>query len=65
MKCHIRQRLLSDTQGEITEIQLICDIYLTGCREQLFLTCYVDNNSNGADRMPEPGVCVIHGNHET
>ncbi|ECK2975560.1 hypothetical protein FQZ79_21395, partial [Salmonella enterica] len=33
--------------------------------EIIFLTFYVDNNSNGADRMPEPGVRNSREIHET
>lgn len=33
--------------------------------EIIFLTCYVNNNSNGTDRMPKPDVCNSREIHET
>ncbi|EBA8571232.1 hypothetical protein CCQ92_22490, partial [Salmonella enterica] len=60
------QRLItaSDTQGR--NRKLINPRYLSLQDEEItFLTCYVDNNSNGADRMPKPGVCNSREIHET
>ncbi|TGD37995.1 hypothetical protein C9F10_12955 [Salmonella enterica subsp. enterica serovar Poona] len=60
------QRLItaSDTQGR--NRKLINPRYLSLQDEEItFLTCYVDNNSNGADRMPKPGECNSREIRET
>ncbi|EAV6856801.1 hypothetical protein C2638_004226, partial [Salmonella enterica subsp. enterica serovar 4,[5],12:i:-] len=60
------QRLItaSDTQGRNRKLINLRYLSLQDA-EITFLTCYVDNNSNGADRMPKPGVCNSREIHET
>ncbi|EDR5682411.1 hypothetical protein C6Z66_004526 [Salmonella enterica subsp. enterica serovar Nima] len=55
---------MSDTQGRNRKLINLRYLSLQDA-EITFLTCYVDNNSNGADRMPKPGVCNSREIHET
>ncbi|EAO5937963.1 hypothetical protein CGN74_02240 [Salmonella enterica] len=59
-------KLITASDAQVRNRKVMVLQYLSLQDEEIiFLTFYVNNNSNGTDRMPEPDVCNSREIHET